>query len=284
MPSARSMFAAARRCLSDIEALALPRACLGCERPMPEPGREGCCELCRHRLRAIAPPVCPRCGQPVDPWSLRLAADADRASGGADGPAAAARPPRGAGRDPGAARVTPCAFCRDWPAELAWAVSGTWLDEGPARNLVHALKYGGWRVAAGPMADCIRAAAAGRLARLDALVPVPLARRRLRERGHNQAAVLARALGRSLGVRVLEHVLRRTRETRTQTRLPPADRWRNVAGAFAAEGPPLAGLAVAVVDDVLTTGATLGSATTALARLGPASIGAVTFARALVPA
>jgi len=275
MRFARSMLAAARSRLLEIEALALPRACLGCERPLPEPGRHGgCCDLCRHRLRPIAPPVCGRCGQPVYRWRLQVEADeVARTVGGGVG--------RG-GR--GGAGPAHCAFCREWPVELAWAASGTWLDEGPARNLVHALKYGGWRLAAGPMADCIRAAAGARLKRLDALVPVPLGRTRQRERGHNQAALLAQALGAALGVPVLDGALRRTRETRTQTRLSPADRRRNVEGAFAAAGPALTGLAVALVDDVLTTGATLGSATTALARQEPEVIGAVTFARALVPA
>jgi len=274
MRSARSMLAAARSRVLAVEALALPRACLGCERPMPDRRSGACCELCRHRLRSIAPPVCRRCGQPIDQWSLRLAAEA---GGEASGRATL-------GRGAGAGGSGPCAFCREWPKELAWAVSGTWLDEGPARNLVHALKYGGWRIAAAPMADCIRAAGGARLGRIDALVPVPLGATRLRERGHNQAALLARALGASLAVPVLESALRRTRETRTQTRLGPDDRRRNVAGAFEAAGPSLTGLRVALVDDVLTTGATLGSATTALARLEPASVGAVTFARALVPA
>ena len=263
MRFAGSMLAAARARVLEIEALALPRACLGCERPLPQTGARGaCCELCRHRLREIAPPVCGRCGQPIDRWSLQ------------------AVEPAGKGRGAGAGAH--CAFCREWPAELAWAVSGTWLDEGPARNLVHALKYGGWRVAAEPMADHI-AAAGARLGPLDALVAVPLGPTRLRERGHNQAALLAQALGRALAVPVLEGALRRTRETRTQTRLSPADRRKIVAGAFAAAGPALAGLRVALVDDVLTTGATLAAAAGALARLGPASVGAVTFARALVP-
>ena len=274
MRFAGSMLAAARARVLDIEALALPRACLGCERPMPPERPGACCELCRHALRRIAPPVCRRCGQPVDRWSLQVEAD-----GGGEAH-------RRAAADGGTPAAGPghCAFCREWPRELAWAISGTWLDEGPARNLVHALKYGGWRVAAAPMAECIRAAGGPRLERLDALVAVPLGATRLRERGHNQAALLAKALGAALDVPVLEGALRRTRETRTQTRLSPAGRRSNVAGAFAAEGPALPGLAVALVDDVLTTGATLGSAATALARQGPATIGAVTFARALVPA
>ena len=134
------------------------------------------------------------------------------------------------------------------------------------------------------MAERMRVAALSRLARVDALVPVPLGRTRLRERGHNQAAVLAAALGRLLGVAVMEHALRRSRETRSQTRLTPAERWRNVAGAFAVDAGAVAGRRVALVDDVVTTGATLGAAAAALAQREPASIGAVTFARAQVPA
>jgi predicted amidophosphoribosyltransferase len=65
--------------------------------------------------------------------------------------------------------------------------------------------------------------------------------------------------------------------------LTPAARWQNVAGAFGARGQGAAGLNVALVDDVMTTGATLGAAAAALAERGPAAIGAVTFARALVP-
>jgi len=247
-----------------VEALLLPRACLGCERPMgPVEGDAACCAVCRQHLRAIAPPVCGRCGQPLDRWSLELEA-------------------AGAARDPGH-----CAFCREWPAQLAWAASAVWLDEGPARNLVHALKYGGWTIAAGPMAARIGAALGAKLAAVEALVPVPLGRTRLRERGHNQAAVLAAALSRASGVPVVAGALLRVRETRTQTRLAPADRRRNVSGAFApavTAGRVLAGRRVALVDDVVTTGATLGAAAQALAVLGPASIGAVTFARALVPA
>lgn len=269
MLSARSMLASLGARAAEIEALALPRACLGCERPLPAPERDAaCCALCRHRMREIAPPVCGRCGQPVDRWTLQLRADG-RERRGAEG-----------------ARSS-CPFCREWPGELAWAASAVWLDEGPAKSLVHALKYGGWTIAAAPMAARIAAAAGERLATLDALVPVPLGRTRLRERGHNQAALLAAALSRACGVPVVDGALRRTRETRTQTRLPPADRRRNVGGAFAAVttgGRGLTGLRVALVDDVVTTGATLGAAAQALAVLGPASIGAVTFARALVPA
>ena len=274
MRSAPSMLASVRSGALAVESLVLPRACLACERPMPESEPGACCALCLHRMRAIAPPACGRCGQPVDPWMLRIGGAGSHGSAGNGG-----REGRGTAKED-----TRCAFCSEWPAELAWAVSAVWLDDGPARRLVHALKYQGWRVAAAPMAARIRAAAGQRLAALDALVPVPLGAARLRERGHNQAALLAHALGAALGLPVLEGALRRTRETRSQTRLAPVERRRNVAGAFAPGGPRPRGLNVALVDDVLTTGATLGAAATALAPLGPATIGALTFARAAVPA
>jgi ComF family protein len=262
----------------DVEALAMPRSCLGCERPLPQlEAAAACCALCRHRMRRIAPPKCGRCGQPLDRWSWLGVEDGERSGGAAER--------RRTGRPEGEPRTTAgCDYCREWPAELGWAASAVWLEDGPAKNLVYALKYGGWRIAAAPMAAVVVAEVGAALHRLDALVPVPLGRVRLRERGHNQAAELAAALGKASSLPVIGGALRRTRETPTQTRLTPAERLANVSGAFASAGARLGGMHVALVDDVVTTGATLGAAARALAMLGPASIGAVTFARAPVPA
>ena len=272
MLSARSMLPAARALALEVEALALPQACLGCERELPAlEAADGCCTLCRHRMRRIAPPTCARCGQPLDRWSVTW--EGRRRGGGA---------PDRTRREAGGGLAPHCEFCAAWPPELEWAASAVWL-EGPARSLVMALKYGGWRLAAKPMASIIVSALEPRLRGVDALVPVPLGGTRLRERGHNQAALLAEAIGRATRVRVLGGTLRRARETRTQTRLAPAGRWENTRGAFAACGQALGGMHVALVDDVVTTGATLGAAAQALAALGPAAVGAVTFARALVP-
>jgi ComF family protein len=159
-----------------------------------------------------------------------------------------------------------------------------WLEDGPARELAHALKYGGWTCAARPMADLIARECRARLVPGSVLVPIPLGRTRLRERGYNQAAELARALGRTLGLDVADTALARCRETRTQTELSRAERWRNVAGAFVTRGDAVRGRAAVLVDDVLTTGATLAVAARALAAGGAAPVGAVTFGRALVPA
>jgi ComF family protein len=126
-----------------------------------------------------------------------------------------------------------------------------------------------------------------------ALVPIPLAARRLRQRGYNQSEVLARALAREWRIPVIVDLLARTRETPTQTALTPGTRLANVAGAFAARNAELGtrngsafrlpSSALILVDDVFTTGATLAEAAKALAQAGATRIHGVTFARAAIP-
>jgi len=113
------------------------------------------------------------------------------------------------------------------------------------------------------------------------LIPVPLGFRRARERGYNQSERIAASLGRLIGAPVRPDLLRRTRETQTQTALPPEARAANLAGAFACTGA--GGVAAVLVDDVFTTGATLVSAGAAVAAAGAASVDGITFARAIEP-
>lgn len=133
----------------------------------------------------------------------------------------------------------------------------------------------------------------GRMARTDwpadvvaertALIPVPLAAERQRERGYNQSDLLARVIARRWSVPVWGDVLVRRRKTRTQTKLTPGERVANVAGAFAVAdgaGPKLRGTHLVLVDDVITTGSTMNACAAALYDHGARIISYVTFGRA----
>jgi ComF family protein len=109
-------------------------------------------------------------------------------------------------------------------------------------------------------------------------VPVPLHRRRLAQRGYNQAGLLAREWGRRLGLPVRPGALRRTRATAAQAELPGRERRRNVAGAFRARG--VTGRPVVLVDDVVTSGATVEAAAEALLAAGATEVRVLAVARA----
>ena len=240
--------------------LLLPSECLLCHALLPYLHSDTIvCAGCRHRWRAVVPPWCERCGQPEPHFG-------------------------------------PCRLCPAWVPAFERARSAVWLDL-PARKAAHALKYGGLpRVArdlATVMTRHLPAPPKGA-----ALVPIPLAPKRLARRGYNQSEVLARALGTAWRVPVLSGLLARVRETATQTTLTPASRLANVAGAFrvrsAEVGVRSDGLgkhsalrtrhsALVLVDDVFTTGATLAAAAQALAAGGATQIAAVTFGRAVIP-
>jgi ComF family protein len=115
-----------------------------------------------------------------------------------------------------------------------------------------------------------------------ALVPVPLAAARRRERGYNQSELLAQALSRYWNAPVWSACLERARSTPTQTRLTPGERRRNVSGAFraATAGFNFRGAHLVLVDDVVTTAATLNECATALHDAGARIISYVTFGRA----
>ena len=244
-----------------LEQLLLPAECLLCGALLPfDRSRDLVCPLCRQRWRPVVPPWCERCGHP-EPLFGR------------------------------------CRVCADWPPALRCARSAVWLDAA-ARRAVHALKYGGLpRIADDLAAAVARVALPLPDGHAAVLVPIPLGPRRQRTRGYNQSALLARGLGARCGHPVAE-LLVRTRETATQTALTPASRLANVAGAFEARNAevgarnspgssrsafPLPRSTFILVDDVFTTGATLGAAARALESSGARCIMAVTFGRATIP-
>jgi ComF family protein len=148
--------------------------------------------------------------------------------------------------------------------------------EGALRTIIHALKYQNRRSLAVPLAERMRAHGEDVLMGADAVVPVPLHPQRRRERGFNQAADLAKHLGRPI-----VSALRRIRPTVAQVTLASGRRHRNVRGAFEATAAArrLTGKIVVLVDDVSTTGATLEACARALEEVRVSEVRALTAAR-----
>jgi ComF family protein len=154
----------------------------------------------------------------------------------------------------------------------------------PVDHLVHALKYRGQLAVARVLGVLLgrRLAAASRDRIVDVVVPVPLHPRRHAERGFNQSAEIARWTARVLRCRLDATLAARCRDTQPQVGLRGAERRSNLDGAFAA-GRPVRGLRVALVDDVVTTGTTLGALALALNAAGARSVEAWCVGRAPPP-
>jgi ComF family protein len=181
--------------------------------------------------------------------------------------------PRCAGPSPGGAV---CGRCLAAPPSYDATVAA-WRYAFPVDRLVLALKYGG-RLA---LARAFGAALAARVAdvRVDLAMPMPLAPPRLRSRGFNQAMEIARERSRATGCAVEPQGAVRVRDTPPQGDLPPDARAANVRGAFACVRA-VAGLSIAVVDDVMTTGASLDELAATLKRAGATRVENWVVARA----
>lgn len=235
----------AARALADaLLALLLAPVCAACERPLDAPTLGAVCRNCWTAIVPITPPVCEACGDPLPSWRV-ISLEYGRC-------------PRCRRRETGVARGR---------------AIGAY--EGTLRAIVHALKYGGRRSLARPLAALLRDHAADLLDGADLAVPVPLHRSKRRARGFNQAAEIARHLPLPM-----THALRRVRATATQTDLPAAKRHANVRGAFAlGRGARVRGATVILVDDVSTTGATLDACARVLLAAGAREVRAITAAR-----
>ena len=169
-----------------------------------------------------------------------------------------------------------CGACLTHPPAFDH-LSGVFAYEFPINALILAFKYGG-RLALAPALGEVLAAAGAPVA--DVLVPVPLATRRLRERGFNQALELARFVSRRNRIPILANACRRVADTAPQAALPWRERAKNVRHAFVCDAA-LSGMRVAVVDDVVTTGATLNELARTLRKAGAASVVGWVLARTL---
>ena len=226
----------------------LPPACASCGEAADGEVRAGegpVCRRCRLRLPPVPPPICDRCGAPM-----------------------------------GGGRASTCLECQEWP-ELLQSARAAHLLESPARELVHALKYHGWRDVGTFMGREMARAAPRTVAAAECIVPIPTSPANVRRRGYNQAEVIARSLAEALGTELLP-CLERRGQRGTQTTLNPQERSANVSGAFALVGAfagRIAGRRVLLVDDVITTGATILAAVGALRAADPRTVCAFAFAR-----
>jgi len=154
----------------------------------------------------------------------------------------------------------------------------TFLPESPVQSIIHHFKYSGMARLAESFGRSMRDLLP---AEIDAIIPVPLHRTRLAERGYNQAEALANGLARNSGAKILP-AIKRTRPTPTQTNLTIPQRIENVRGAFALtrHADALPGKHVLIVDDVMTTGSTLAAVAETLLTAQPRAISTLTLAAA----
>ena len=228
----------------------LPPYCMICAERVEAGGT--LCARCWGRVDFVTQPLCPRTGRPF-------------------------------GHDPGPGVESVEALGGRLAYDRARVVA---RYEDAVRDIVHTLKYRDRLDLARPLGRLMARAGAELLADADCLVPVPLYRLRLWRRRYNQSALLARWAGRAASVPVRSDLLVRTRATRPQVGLTASQRQRNVSGAFAVPerlAGAVAGRRIVLVDDVITTGATIDACARCLRRAGAASVDVLAFARVIEP-
>ena len=207
-------------------------------------GKEGSfiCDSCRRLLPWIAPPLCPRCGKPQPSGVL-------------------------------------CPSCVSWRAEID-GIRSPFRFDGVVRQAIHQFKYRNLRALATPLAELLADYLGTGPVLGEVLVPVPLYRKRLRERGYNQSGLLAKELGRFAHLPVVDDCLIRQRHAPPQARASNVDERRsNVAGVFGCRDGRLRDKQVLLIDDVSTSGATLDACAAALKAAGAISVWGLVLAR-----
>lgn len=219
-----------------------PPACAHC-------GRVGwlLCPACEAEMVLVPAVVCPRCGR-SDDQSFSAGAGA------------------------------PCRQCRARPPVLSQMRAPLRYAE-PTSTLIHQFKYEGYFALGRPLARFLIAGWPTWAIQPDLILPIPLHPRRRQQRGYNQAELLAQPLAEAMNVPVNVSALRRTRHTVPQVGLGPDERHDNVRGAFAAEADAVRDRHVLLIDDVLTTGATMLAAAETLLAAGAAGVAAYCLAR-----
>ena len=243
MRSAMELAAGGGRVLLDV---AFPPRCPSCRAPVA--GAHHFCADCFSKLRMISAPMCACCGIP---FAVALPVDAH------------------------------CPECLVEPPSFARA-RAVMVYDGISAPLITALKFNDQWAGLQHYAAMMAAAGSALLQEAELIVPVPLNWRRFLSRKYNQAALLAYGLARQSGVACVPHLLRRQRATVPQMRLARAERKVNVKGAFTVSPRGLrrvAGKHILLVDDVVTTGATVEACAQALLQAGAKQVDVIALAR-----
>jgi len=207
-------------------------------------GKEGelICPSCRRKLPRINPPICPRCGRPQSSGII-------------------------------------CPACYSQRHNID-GIRSPLRFEAVIRQAIHQLKYRNLRAIAEPLASLLSDYLTTKPMPGEVLVPVPLHRKRLRERGYNQSELLSRELSKLVGLPVVADCLVREQHTPPQTKATSAsERQNNVANAFTCHDRRLKDKKVLLIDDVATSGATLDACATALKAAGASLVWGLTLAR-----
>ena len=200
------------------------------------------CPDCRRKLPRLPVPLCPKCGRPQVSGIL-------------------------------------CPTCRQLQTEIDGIRSPYRFDE-VIRKAIHQLKYHNLKAISSCLAELLADYLQSNPLRGEAIVPVPLHPRRLRERGYNQSSLLARKLGKLTNLPVVENCLIRIKEAQPQVKAHNIEERReNVIDAFMCHNEKISGKQIILIDDVCTSGATLESCALALKSKGAASVWGLTLAR-----
>lgn len=240
----RSVRGVIRRGIKRVIDFTLPPLCFGCDAPVTQ--EQTLCASCWKDIHFIAPPYCARCGAPFD-----LPVDAGSL----------------------------CGACLETEPLFTSARSALIYDEA-SRPFILKLKHADRLDPVPALANWMVRAGADVWGQVDLIVPVPLHRWRLLKRRYNQAALLAQAIGRQVGKPAIVDLLVRHKQTESQGHLGRKKRQLNVAGAFAVkEAVVVRGKSLVLIDDVLTSGATVSECAKVLLKAGAASVHVVTLAR-----
>ncbi len=207
------------------------------------PSESPLCEACERNLSRFSPPFCPQCGLPQTSPSL-------------------------------------CPSCKEDPLPFRHRSFGPY--EGTLKEMIHKFKFEGQRSLKKPLSLLLYETFKELKEPVDLIIPIPLTRKRLVERGFNQSLLLAKELGIRTGLKVKGNILIKVKETPPQTSLGSKERRSNLKGAFFLKEPSLVfGKRVLLVDDVFTTGSTLREAFYVLKQAGAKTVMAITLARSL---